>query len=242
MKICPKCSTQNRDNAVFCKECGASLPADAASPVPKGEAAQMLVNPTENILSVYGSSYFANYVSTGNVEKGFAVLTSKRVYFRGKSFSLIGSKWRKFTQERIVDLQDVTSTGYTMVRPYGHIVRAIAFFVVFLFMVAVASSHSNGFAETSADNLFFDFCNNFNGIFLFISIIEFILYFIHRHNLFCIAFAGGEISFDVKWYPERDAHDFQQQLHLAKDNKRMSERREIKEAVGKSVSSGKADD
>lgn len=51
----------------------------------------------------------------------------------------------------------------------------------------------------------------------------YIRYFIDRQTIFIVYFPGGEFAFDIRYYPIADIQDFQRQLHLLKDNKKMAE-------------------
>ena len=155
------------------------------------------------------------------------MVTQKRVYFKGKSYSLIGGKWRRLSQERTVALQDVTSTGYTAVRKVGILISALVLLLlaVVCFLISLKCS---------------DVLSNIIGpcsILLFLAgVVELIIYFVSRLTLFDIAFAGGQISFDVKWYPEADAKDFQQQICLAKDQWLADDRKKAIAALASALS------
>ena len=46
----------------------------------------MFVDANEQQIAVLGGNYLSNFLATGTIEKGFCVLSDKRVYFRGKCY------------------------------------------------------------------------------------------------------------------------------------------------------------
>ncbi len=260
MKECPSCKAKNRNDAVFCTECGGSLkdvPAqaegwdaavggflnkakdaaasgvkkakeaaatgaekmqkamddadqkreaskaakvsaggwdtavDASAYTPAGDGrmsqnGSVLVDQSEQIVATIGSNYLQNFLSGGSVDKGIGILTQKRFYFKGKSFTGSGKDMKSSTQEGVVAVDDISFTNFIYTRPTGLLIAAIIF-TIGIVTIPIA--------------LFF-----------------YIKYFISRQTLFVVSFPGGNFGFDVKYYPIADIRDFQRQLHLLKDH------------------------
>jgi hypothetical protein len=66
---------------------------------------------------------------------GFAVISNKRVYFKGKCYYKEDGKLKKSFEERTADLKDVTGTGYTRVHPTHLLITAIVSLVVAIALI-----------------------------------------------------------------------------------------------------------
>ncbi len=85
----------------------------------KNKFSQYFVSRDETYISSLGNGYLANFLSSGNLSKGFAVITNKRVYFRGSCFSGQGKSLVKSNEERTVDIKDITGSGFIYKRYLG---------------------------------------------------------------------------------------------------------------------------
>lgn len=81
--------------------------------------AQYFVNRDEKYISSLGNGYIMNYLASGSLSRGFAVISNKRVYFRGSCFSGQGKSLVKTDEERTVDIKDVTGSGFIYRRYIG---------------------------------------------------------------------------------------------------------------------------
>lgn len=72
---------------------------------------QLFIDSTEKQCAVLGGDYLMNYLSYGVLSKGFCVVSDKRVYFKGKCYYKNQNKYNSATEQRIVDLKDITGTG-----------------------------------------------------------------------------------------------------------------------------------
>ncbi len=72
----------------------------------------MFVSPDEQTVAVLGNSMAQTFLATGDLSSSFAVLSDKRVYFHGKAFVRNGKRFYVRKEKRIVDVQDVTGTGF----------------------------------------------------------------------------------------------------------------------------------
>lgn len=214
MKKCPKCAAENIDTAVFCKDCGESLAgvATTAAPAKAPRKYSFFVEQTETVVAELGSNYVQSYLTNGTIQKGFSVVTPKRVYFKGKCYSNINGRWKKLSEERTVDLKDVTGTGYVYIRNVSILLKGLAMLLGSILLYVLIPNVFDDFGAMAALGLLVMLALFVGGV------VQLIRFFIKRLTLCEINFAGGRIAFDVKWYPEADAQDFQRQLRLAKDN------------------------
>lgn len=73
---------------------------------------KILVDENEEIVAVLGNSYVESFLATGSAQKGYAVVTNKRVYFRGNCYYRERKGYKASSEVRTVDLKDVTGTGF----------------------------------------------------------------------------------------------------------------------------------
>lgn len=203
---------------------------------------RFFMSPKENLVTTLGNSYIQNFFSTGRIGNGFAVVSDKRVYFHGTAYNVFYDdkgrpKVSKTARSQTVDLKDITGTSFINVSNIGlkmgliiyAIIYAIFFFVL-LMSVGYSSSDKKEHRYTTemsmtaipveeyihenidADKFSFLL---FTGI--AILIILAIKYFASRISLISIQYAGGEIAFNINWFPQEEISDFQRQLRLAKD-------------------------
>lgn len=176
----------------------------------------IFIEPTEKFIASLGHNYIKSYLTDGSVTNGFAVVSNKRVYFKGSCFERDGKKFFKTREERIVDLNDITGTGYINTRLTWMLVTAItiaAYFIITL-MVVLSSIESN----TDMPKVLNDFLLMSVLASPLASIVFAIAYVTRRRNLFEISFAGGKICFDAIWYDKVEIDKFQRKVRLAKDN------------------------
>jgi hypothetical protein len=173
--------------------------------------AKLFAEPTERYVASLGNGYLVNYLAEKSFSKGFAVVSDKRVYFKGKCYYQENGKLKSKFEERIVDLKDVTGTGYTRVNPLYLLITALV-----SLGIGIVSSFSE-VPESLSDTT-----GVISSILLFISwptcVITLTMYILKRKNLFEISFAGGKIAFDTNFYDKFEIDDFQKQLRRAKDH------------------------
>lgn len=157
------------------------------------------VDGSETVVASIGSNYIQNIMTGGQVKRGYALLTQKRLYYKGKSFSNVGKQAKSETEESILDVSDITFTKFIYTRNTGLLIIGILGLIIAAFL----------FSQPAIA-----------GTVLAVSLAFLIGYFVHKVTLFAIFFPGGKFTFDVRWYPKTDMIDFQRQLHLIKDVKR----------------------
>lgn len=213
--------------AKFCTKCGTEL-IDGVCPKCTQEQSignrkdekfkRLFMNPKEKLVTTLGNTYIQNFLNNGSLEKGFSVVSDKRVYFQGTTYEMVTKnngrkKAIKTRKSRTVDLKDVTGTGYDSHSSFLAKIVSVVLFVVGIIIwlpTVFAWTDSNvhgGLFEALACFLFL----------LAPGLIATAVYLHSKINLIAIQFAGGEIAFDIRWFSEEEIADFQKQLRLAKD-------------------------
>lgn len=110
-KYCMMCGTELIDGV--CPKC---IQSDAMSEGEHIKFSRFFMSPNEKFIVALGNSYIENFISSGITEKGFAVVSDKRVYFQGTSYNVIQrnngkNKLVKVNKSRTVNLDDVTGVG-----------------------------------------------------------------------------------------------------------------------------------
>lgn len=95
------------------------------------------LSPEEKLVTTLGNTYIQNFFSTGWIQKGFAVVSDKRVYFQGTSYDLLyksnGKRKLIRTQKsRTVDLKDVTGTGFEQISRTEYLALGIVMMILFV--------------------------------------------------------------------------------------------------------------
>jgi hypothetical protein len=91
---------------------------------------KIFASPTEKFVCTLGNSYAENYLASGSLKNGFAILSDKRVYFKGICYFFTGKNFVKRHEERVVDVKDVTGTGFIHIKSILLLVLAIIFTIL----------------------------------------------------------------------------------------------------------------
>ena len=168
----------------------------------------MFVDANEQQIAVLGGNYLSNFLATGSIEKGFCVLSDKRVYFRGKCYYKSGGGYKTRLEDRVVDVKDITGTGFSETRLLILKILAIASLVwalvaaVFIFPDPYFDPRVLSFLLMGASP----------------AIIVCAAYFFVKLKVFEIVFAGGHIAFKASLYDAAEMQNFQKSVRKAKDN------------------------
>lgn len=159
----------------------------------------LFASPDERLVAVLGNTVAESFLSTGFLGNGFAVLSDKRVYFRGRCLARSGKHFSARKEERVVDVQDITGTGFVFINPIWIFVLSIILFcgllisfIAYEIISAIGSILLGGIALA--------------------------IYFSKKRTLFEISFAGGGIAFDVRWFSAEEAQFFQKNIKLIGDS------------------------
>ncbi len=221
--MCNQCGTKVVEDAKFCPACGAPIQnvssADTKEMHPLQQRfSSLLVDAKEKIISVLGNSLAQTFLATGALGNGFAVLTDKRIYFKGKCLYRNG-KWLRYQQEeRTVDVNDITGTGFVHNKClWPLIVSIVAAYLAFFGTLMISlNAGSEDFSEEGMTAAMMPF-----SLFSVAAVIFYFIYRSQKRSLFEISFAGGRIAFDLKWASLAEAQEFQKQIvrtkQMAKD-------------------------
>lgn len=195
MEFCGNCGKPLEENSTFCPYCGAAVEEDE----PEGKEdpyAKIFVEPDETCIASLGDGYVRSFLTSEKLKRCIAFLSEKRVYLRGNMINVNGGKVGRVNQQQTVDLEDITGTGFI----YDSAAIWKLFVGVMLCVIgAVFVVFGIGVVGIIA------------GIFLIVS------YFLGRHTLFFIEYAGGCIKFDASIYGLAESQDFEKQIRRAKD-------------------------
>lgn len=214
--FCSSCGAQINDDAVFCPECGAvqeKAKSPKAAPVKSQKASsapadaqsveQVFMDPDEKLLASLGNGYFVNLMFS-SVKKCHALLSDKRIYLKGAMYTGNGKTLMKMMEERTLDLEDITGTGFI----YTKVSRLLVFLGI-LFEIAAGVL---GVATGSYEDLIACLAGG-----LVPCLILIIAAFFSRKIWFFIDYAGGSIQIDAKLIGLSDVQDFHKQIRRAKD-------------------------
>lgn len=168
----------------------------------------IFMSPKEKFVCALGNGYLINFLANGLLSKGFAVISDKRVYYKGTSFEFTGKKLTARKDARTVDLKDVTGTEVASFNPISIMVMAVMFIIAGIVLSMIGCSASSGGVGV--------------GLFFIISVLMggglLITYRLVRKTLLKINYAGGYIAVPLSWYPAQEGENFQKMLRIAKDN------------------------
>lgn len=157
----------------------------------------LFIDPNEITMATIGANYVQNAITDGTLEKGSAILTNKRLYFKGKVYSGSGKNMKSHTEESVVSVEEITLTRFVYSKNFGLFIWASVLGVLGLLLLPVGGI----------------------GIFFIVAALVFLMmYFIKRSTCFEICFPGGKFQFDISYYPITDMQDFQREIHLVKDS------------------------
>ena len=161
---------------------------------------QFFIDSNEKQIAVLGESYLQNFLNSGDLSKGFCAVSDKRAYFKGKCYYRSGNSFKSTSEEKVVDLKDITGTGFALINPISYLVISIVSLVLGMFFMTV-----NGTAR-------------FLGILLMLCAIGIgIFYFISKIKVFEITYSGGSMAFKTGNYTTAEIQKFQKLLRIAKD-------------------------
>ena len=211
---CNNCG--NEFEGSFCDKCGTKATIQNKNQNFE-KAKALLIDPAEEVKSILCNNFMQTFISTGILGNGFAILTDKRVYFKGKCFFRKGRGVYSKIGEKTVDLKDVTGTGFVHNKAtWAGIAKTVSLVVLALFslmfIAVLLNLLLNGRVETdlfSSTLVAVLICGALYMTFNFI-------YNAYNYSVFEISYAGGSIAFDMNWITQQESKEFQQQLVLLK--------------------------
>lgn len=171
----------------------------------------MFVDANEQQIAVLGGNYLSNFLATGSLSNGFCVLSDKRVYFRGKCYYKSGGDYKARSEERMVDVKDITGTGFAETRLFGLKILGFVSLAWALISAVIAKLPSNSVHSGWWMETYFPMC-------VLPALLAWAVYFFVRSKVFEISFAGGHIAFKASQYDAAEMQNFQKSVRKAKDN------------------------
>lgn len=167
---------------------------------------KLFVDANEKEVATLGGDYLRNFLTSGSLAKGFCGVSDKRVYFKGKCYTKSGSHYKSTKEERIVDLKDITGTGFSKTKSFS---------LLILMIISLAWAAFSFVMSAMADSL----DQVLMWVVTFVPAIIFVVWYIlYNIRIFEISFAGGKIAFKASNYNEQEIQEFQKALRTAKDN------------------------
>ncbi len=218
---------------MYCEKCGAELKGnkcpncDATTAKDQGEYNKfkgLLYDASEKVVAVLGNNVAQRFIATGVLGNGFAVLSDKRVYFKGKCLIRKGKGFYTNTEEKSVDIKDVTGTGFVHHKAIWAKVLKIIFIVLscycaFLILMGLLFGTINTYEPIKEDN--FEMAEQMIPAIPFMLAMVFLCHFLYKRysfSAFEISYAGGGIAFGLHWIGEQESYEFQKELNLLKDS------------------------
>ena len=205
--VCPACGTQLINGV--CPRC-TNAQMMAAQNRNDAKFTRLFMSPDEKLVATLGNNYIQNYLHNGSVRNGFAVVSDKRAYFYGTSYTISyngrgNPNANKMSRSQVVDLKDVTGSGFIRMVNIGYAVLAWALVIISIFLIMLLYDIEEGLAVIWG--------------LAALSAILFLIYqyYDNKLSLISIQYAGGEIAFDIRWFSGQEINNFHQQLRLAKD-------------------------
>lgn len=174
------------------------------------------MNPKEKFVCALGNGYLLNFLAHRSLNTGFAVVSDKRVYFKGKAYEIGMGKLKSKSVSSTVDLKDVTGTEAITYNPIGIKVLSIITSILGLLMFLVSFLIDNNSSKRSVEIL--AGVMGWTGLFLLlVAVTAFCIYYAQSMTVLTIMFGGGGIAFPLNWYPAHEGEIFQKKLRIAKD-------------------------
>ena len=227
--VCPACGTQLINGV--CPRC-TNAQMMAAQNRNDAKFTRLFMSPDEKLVATLGNNYIQNYLHNGSVRNGFAVVSDKRAYFYGTSYTISyngrgNPNANKMSRSQVVDLKDVTGSGFIRMVNIGYAVLAWALVIISIFLIMLLYDIEEGLAVI--------------GGLAALSAILFLIYqyYDNKLSLISIQYAGGEIAFDIRWFSGQEINNFHQQLRLAKDKAVENYEYDMAKKISAAINGGK---
>ncbi|MEE0035101.1 MAG: zinc ribbon domain-containing protein [Coprococcus sp.] len=227
--VCPACGMQLINGV--CPRC-TNAQMMAAQNKNDARFTRLFMSPNEKLVATLGNNYIQNYLHNGSVRNGFAVVSDKRAYFYGTSYTISyngrgNPNANKMSRSQVVDLKDVTGSGFIRMVNIGYAVLAWALVIISIFLIMLLYDIEEGLAVI--------------GGLAALSALLFLIYqyYDNKLSLISIQYAGGEIAFDIRWFSGQEINNFHQQLRLAKDKAVENYEYDMAKKISAAINGGK---
>lgn len=227
--VCPACGTQLVNGV--CPRC-TNAQMMAAQNRNDARFTRLFMSPNEKLVATLGNNYIQNYLHNGSVRNGFAVVSDKRAYFYGTSYTISyngrgNPNANKMSRSQVVDLKDVTGSGFIRMVNIGYAILAWALVIISIFGIMLLYDIEEGLAVIWG-----------------LAALSALLFLIYKYydnklSLISIQYAGGEIAFDIRWFSGQEINNFHQQLRLAKDKAVENYEYDMAKKISAAINGGK---
>lgn len=159
----------------------------------------VFIEPDEQLIATLRNGYFVN-ILFHRLRTCSALLSDKRIYLKGAFYNDNTKAIMKTFEERIIDLEDVTGTGFI----YERVSKLMIFWAILCIFAGIVLSSIAG-----------------NWISLAIFLIPFVFFIVKalksRTVWFFIDYASNRIRIDAKLIGLTDVRDFHKQIRRAKN-------------------------
>lgn len=122
---CGNCGKEIENDSKFCPYCGGNCSDEDNTPQINNNInsdadkyQKLFIEPTEQHIASLGNSYLNSYLSSGKTKNCTAMLSNKRLYLYGTMYdSSSGSYLSRQRTEKVVNLEDITGTGFVYQEP-----------------------------------------------------------------------------------------------------------------------------
>lgn len=215
-----KCTNCGRDfEGNFCEWCGTRTQEQESRFEQKIK--ESFVEPDENLIKILGTNMAKTYFSTGILGNGFAILSDKRMYFKGRCYIRKRKGFFKKMEEKVVDLDNVTGSGFihnkNMVTTILYYVTLGLFslcsvFNMFLIPIILWIIYFRSGKEWAKDVAIILCCIQSVGLVA----LFYVLYKAFNYSLFEVSYAGGGMAFELSWITKEDSDTFNKTLQKTK--------------------------
>jgi len=224
--FCGKCGAEVLDGAKFCEKCGSSVEVKGVTEqetlVKQSNDKQIdvksaFIDLEEQLIVKIGNGYFTNLLYS-KTKKCNLLLTNKRVYLKGVFYNGNGKVINKTKEERILDIEDITGTGFVY-RSFSKIllILDILCIIISIAIPIVRFLYNAGWGyDIAFQSIIYLIPRT-----LVIVVGELLLMkkiMMSRKVHFFIDYAGGRIMIDAKLIGIEDVRDFHKQMRRIKDN------------------------
>ena len=159
---------------------------------------EIFLDQDETLLCVAGKKQLNSFLNSGKPRKGFAVLSDRAIYCKGKF--RVSRDHRHYRTESInyrIDLEEFDAVKYLQQR--NPVWITLAFFFLLLGPVLLLLDNMLDFESTTALNLTLDavLCILLAGVFS-------LIYLIHSKNLLELLHTNGSMGLDRNMIPEKE--------------------------------------
>lgn len=170
----------------------------------------IFASPDEQLTAVLGTHAAQSFFTTGVLGNGFIVLSDRRVYFRGRCLQRVGKRFSYIREDRTVDVENVTGTGFVHFDPIWRKVLGIIFSVLTVATLILGAFWDEFLFAAPAT--------------LVIAVVFFVRYAMTKKTVFEVAFAGGGFGLDMRWMSPEESANFQKAIKMVGDEVKRQER------------------